>query len=776
MKVLLTSALTLLVALGCAAERVRGATSHPDTRERLAPEGLRALVETEPRCTRARERSVRPERVERLLELGVSRGVKGDLDGALAAVDAVVSLRPDDWLGHAWRAWLLSQANDTGGAGVSWARAREAYECATGELPYIQLVPGHLLRLSEGGLMDWMTSNTLVALGKGGGGALLTAYSTSTGRFLFGLRVRPAWFPVALAASRLRFATVERDETLNVYSMLTGSLLAKLPGRGLAGRRCNNLSPSLRLVVCSGDDAATLVDLTNGGDELVLGTASESINAAVFGPGEEQVAVATKQDVSIWSTGDGHRVRTIRHPKTSAMAWSERGETLALALPMTRTVQLVDAGTGEDKATIRSGRHPMGLRFQGDVLAIADHDKISPADASRLYPDGLELTPSELASLAKQRGGFKIALWSMTSRRFQWNEPTCAPEGGLLAWTVEALAGSPDGHTFALGCSDGVGLLDAASGGVRALKLGEVETSHSYGLVPREVPPPDLAFAGDDALFIRHGSRTRAWDLGTGQLLDSGAVEARVGARALLESEKPLQELIPSKNGSRRLLREPDGAVAVRSVVDNRVICGSRRKSVLAEMSADGETLLTMDVWGAVEVRDVDSCQITRTQEFKSMGESSPLAIQATPEGEVVVAWFGPHGMFLSIDESRSIDLAPHGSLIIPYDSLGTTRVAVSSPPKWIAVSQAASSGSFSVVFVYSVNGGEWLAMVAAVPDESTDAAFVLTADGKADVFGADAATLGRSLQCAFGEHRFDWEACGQDLTVKGVLARALAD
>ncbi len=61
--------------------------------------------------------------------------------------------------------------------------------------------------------------------------------------------------------------------------------------------------------------------------------------------------------------------------------------------------------------------------------------------------------------------------------------------------------------------------------------------------------------------------------------------------------------------------------------------------------------------------------------------------------------------------------------------------------------------------------------MVAAVLDESTDAAFVLTADGKADVFGADAATLRRSLQGAFGEHRFDWEACGQDLTVKGILA-----
>jgi WD40 repeat protein len=287
----------------------------------------------------------------------------------------------------------------------------------------------------------------------------------------------PFGAPAAVGPSGDRAAFATADGGLSVVDLATGR------GRKLAGRVDGQVdglrfSRGGRMLATVADDGSVAVwDVSSGLRERFQGHTAAA-QTALFGPdGRTLYTAGFDGSAIVWDIGGARRLgrpfrSSARPDGYSAAVVSPDGSFFAVS-------------SEADRVALRRSRTLTALGSDlrghlGDVNGLA------------ISPDGT------LVGAAGSRG---VAVWDLRTRRIARTFPV-GPHG------ANDLAFSPDGHTLAVGLSDGG---DA---------LYDLRTGRETGAVPSSGSPTSLDFNPDGALLASAGlaGSVTLWDVARGRV------------------------------------------------------------------------------------------------------------------------------------------------------------------------------------------------------------------------------------------------------------------
>ncbi len=240
-------------------------------------------------------------------------------------------------------------------------------------------------------------------------------------------------------------------------------------------------SPDGKTVATSRNDRTVVLrNVTDGATITRLTTCPSDLFVAVFSPDSRFLALGgTQPDILLWDLRPDGAARPLGIPvqRTSSLAFSPDGGTLAVAAVDSKEIILWDVFEGHALATLR------------------DHE--SPVHTITFSPDGRSLASGATSDPV-------IIIWDVPAARPRLRLDV--PDG-----PVRTLAFSPDGA-----------LLASACGRVPSVRLWDMSTGRQHRQFTENLPASHVAFSANGQFLATYNDETiQLWKVATGEAWNS---------------------------------------------------------------------------------------------------------------------------------------------------------------------------------------------------------------------------------------------------------------
>ena len=385
---------------------------------------------------------------------------------------------------------------------------------------------------------------------------------------------------VAFSPDGMRLVTASDDATARVWNCGDGRELLKLTGHGRSVVSATFSADGKRLATSSSDRTAKVWDAESG-QELLTVRDESSMTWVAFSPDGISLATAGRS-AKVWDAVNGQELVTLRGRAVSKLAFSPKGDRLAVA-GLNHAVDILDTGAGAELLTFTATankREIAGVVFSPDRARLGTfdtHGLLKVWDASNgqlLRTVNAHQEPISDGRFSPEGNRFATASYDKTAKL--WDLATGRE---LLIMrghkdAVLSVAFSPSGNRVATSSVD------------KSVKLWDLATGREWltlsgheGYIQQVVFSPDakrIATASSDR-------SVKVWDANDGRQLFT------------LRGDLPLRGVAFSPDGQRlaATVVGPDAKVRTWSAVDGRAQFTMQTSSLMVAFSPDGNRLAT---------------------------------------------------------------------------------------------------------------------------------------------------------------------------------------